>query len=119
MPDQDRRHVRGAATETRAAQLLERAGFRILERNFRCRLGELDLVASQGTLLVLVEVRLRTHAAFGGAAASITAAKRRRLQLAARYLLMRRPQLARLNLRFDAILASAEDGPLEWLRNVM
>lgn len=113
------RQRRGAAAEERAAQLLQQAGYQILMRNYRCRGGELDIVARRGQLLLVAEVRLRASDAFGGAAASITAAKRRRLLFATRHLLARRPQLARLTVRFDALLASDADAPLQWLEAVM
>lgn len=113
------RQRRGALAEERAAQLLQQAGYRILLRNFRCRGGELDIVAQRGQLLLIAEVRLRGSNAFGGAAQSITAAKRRRVLFATRCLLARRPQLARLTVRFDAVLTSAAAAPLEWLEAVM
>ena len=100
-----------------AAQLLQQAGFVILLRNFRCRGGELDIVARRGALLVIAEVRLRSSHAFGGAAASITAAKRRRILLATRYLLARRPQLGELSVRFDALLAASPGGPMQWIES--
>ncbi len=95
------------------------AGFVVLFRNYRCRAGELDIVARRGPLLVIAEVRLRTATAFGGAASSISAAKRRRIWIAARHLLVRHPALARLTVRFDALLTNEPDGPLEWLEAVM
>lgn len=113
------RQRRGAAAEECAARRLIEAGFVIVARNYRCRAGELDIVARRGRLLVIAEVRLRASSAFGGAACSITAAKRRRLWIAARHLLARRPALADLSIRFDALLASSPDGPLEWLEAVM
>ncbi|MGH8141248.1 MAG: YraN family protein [Steroidobacteraceae bacterium] len=105
----------GQQTEERAARVLLQAGFVILERNYRCRGGELDIVARRGLMLVIAEVRLRSSDAFGGAAASITAAKRRRILRAARHLLLRRSQLAALTVRFDALLASSPTGPIEWI----
>lgn len=117
-PKGQERQRRGTLAEARAEELLRTHGFQILLRNFRCRGGELDIVARHGALLVIVEVRLRTHRSFGGAAASIGAAKRRRLWRAARYLLHRRPALAGLSIRFDAVLARTVDGPLEWLQGV-
>ena len=90
----------------------------ILERNFRRRCGELDLVAQDGDTLVFVEVRLRTRSDFGGAAASITARKRSRMAAAAGL------YLARLRrsppCRFDAVLLDAIDPKrIEWLKDVM
>jgi putative endonuclease len=105
----------GCVAEERAAQHLQQAGYAIVTRNFRCRLGELDIVARRGTLLIVAEVRLRTHASFGGAASSITYTKRVRIVRATRFLLARQPQLATLIVRFDTLLLSAADGPIEWI----
>jgi putative endonuclease len=73
----------GAAAETLAAEFLEARGLAVVKRNYRCRGGEIDLIAGDGTTLVFVEVRLRSSSAFGGAGASMTAAKRRRIKFAA------------------------------------
>jgi putative endonuclease len=107
----------GMAAEEQAAELLRQAGFEILTRNYRCRMGELDIVARRRGLLVIAEVRHRSRRDFGDAADSITAAKRRRLQLAARHLLARRPELSRLAGRFDAVLLGAPGAPIEWIED--
>jgi putative endonuclease len=108
---------RGAAAEGLAARFLTARGLVIVQRNYRCRGGEIDLIARDGETLVFVEVRLRRNRAFGTAAESITAAKRRRLRLAARH------YLARLGreppCRFDAVLLDAlATENIEWLRGV-
>jgi len=113
-PAIDRRQL-GYDAETRAAQLLQAAGFTVLARNFRCRAGELDIIAQRSQLLVIAEVRLRSHSQFGGAAASITAAKRARIVRTTHYLLRVRPALAQLTVRFDVLLLSSAHGPIEWL----
>jgi putative endonuclease len=104
---------RGEPAESLAAVFLEAEGLKILERNYRCRFGEIDLVAATGATLVFVEVRARGSEAFGGAAGSITAAKRKRLVAAARHYLMRlrtaRP------CRFDVILVRGREQRIEWL----
>ncbi len=105
----------GQAAELRAAQHLLQAGFTVLARNYRCRAGELDIIAQRGPLLIIAEVRLRTRSDFGGAGASITAAKRRRIVRAAHYLLRCRPTLRQLTVRFDALLLQRADGPVEWI----
>jgi putative endonuclease len=110
-----RRQQLGAHAEERAAQLLLGAGYAIVARNYRCRLGELDIVARRGPQLVIAEVRLRSSRGFGGPAASIGAAKRARIVRATRYLLMRQPPLARLEVRFDTLLLADSDGPIEWI----
>ena len=107
----------GAAAEALAAEFLAQRGVDIVARNYRCRGGEIDLIARDRDTLVFVEVRLRSNAAFGGAAASITAAKRRRLARAAGHYLAklgREPPC-----RFDAILLDALDTRrIEWLIDV-
>ena len=106
----------GVRAEELCAELLRRAGLRVLARNWRCRHGEIDLVAEEGGTLVFAEVRLRQGAGrFGGAAESITAAKRSRLIAAARLYLSRRPETA---CRFDVLLLDGlEASRVEWIRN--
>jgi putative endonuclease len=106
---------RGIEGEAMAAAFLERKGLQILARNYRCRLGEIDLVAREGGTTVFVEVRRRGSSAFGGAAASITAAKRQRLIKAARHYISRQRALPQC--RFDALLIEGEPPRIEWLRD--
>ncbi len=105
----------GGPAERLAAAFLEREGLKILERNYRCRFGEIDLVASSGPALVFVEVRARRSEAYGGAAGSITAAKRRRIVAAARHYLGR--QRADRACRFDVVLVRGAEQRIEWLQN--
>jgi putative endonuclease len=105
--------VAGRAAEDAAASALERQGFRILLRNFRARCGELDLVAQDGATLAIIEVRYRAGGRHGGGAESVTAAKRRRIALAAQVLLVREPALARLPARFDVVEVSGPAAALE------
>ena len=102
----------GRAAEAAAARFLELQGCRILAANFRARGGELDLVAEDGAVLAIVEVRYRASDRYGGAAASITRAKRARIVRAARFLLATHPPLAQRPARFDVVEVS---GPLEAL----
>jgi len=104
---------RGEPAESLAAAFLEREGLRILERNYRCRFGEIDLVAAAGATLVFVEVRARASEAFGGAAGSITAAKRKRLVAAARHYLAR--HRADSACRFDVVLVRGAERRIEWV----
>lgn len=78
-------------------------GLTLLERNLHCRGGEIDLVCEDGAVLVMVEVRQRATLDFGGALASVTAAKRRKLLYAARFALQRRPAWRNRRVRFDVI----------------
>ena len=106
---------RGADAEAMAAAFIERKGLKVVARNYRCRLGEIDLVARDGPTTVFIEVRQRASSAFGGARASITAAKRQRLLKAARYYLSRLATLPRC--RFDALLIEGDPPRIEWLRD--
>ncbi len=109
----------GARAEELCAELLRKAGLRVLARNWRCRHGEIDLVAEEGGTLVFAEVRYRRDERFGGAAESVTAAKRARLIAAARLYLMRRPDArSEPACRFDVLLLdSLEAGRIKWIRN--
>jgi putative endonuclease len=75
----DRRSAVGRRGEEAAARAYAARGFRVLARNWRCPLGELDLVVERDGLLVICEVKTRSGAAFGGGYAAVTAAKRRKL----------------------------------------
>lgn len=78
---------RGDAYEARAQHHLQRAGCVVLGRQLHCPAGELDLVVRDGSMLVFVEVRQRTSVCFGGASASVTSDKQRRILRAARWFL--------------------------------
>jgi putative endonuclease len=108
----------GARAETLATEYLARQGLVLVARNFRTRRGEIDVIVRDRDTLVFVEVRLRSRAAYGGAAASITPAKRARLLAAAHaYLatLAREPPC-----RFDAILLDGLDpARIAWERNIL
>jgi putative endonuclease len=80
----------GRNAEDRAAAFLAAKGFTVVERNFRAKVGEIDVVARDGDEMVFVEVRARASSAFGGAAASVGGGKRRRLVRAARLWLQAR-----------------------------
>jgi len=109
----------GSAAEGLAAKLLDDAGLRVLARNYRCRGGEIDLVALDGDTLVFVEVRLRRDARFGGPGASIDTRKQARIVLAAQHYLMGAPTNMRDRpCRFDAILLDGlDDARMQWLKN--
>jgi putative endonuclease len=102
------RRTLGALGEDAAAELLRSRGYRIVAKNHRCRLGEVDLVAEKGDLLVFVEVRTRATAAFGGPEETVNLRKQRRVIAAARDYLAQRRGPARA-LRFDVV--AVVDGP--------
>lgn len=108
------RSERGQDAERAARQFLERKGLRLIERNYRTRLGEIDLVMRHGGELVFVEVRYRRSRSFGGALESIDKAKRRRLTAAALQYLQQHPTGS--GARFDVVALHA-DGQLQWIKN--
>jgi len=115
----DRRQL-GSSAEHAAATFLEHERLTILLRNYRCRMGELDLVASapDGTL-VIAEVRMRSSDSHGGAAASVDGRKQRRILRASRHLITMHPRLARRAIRFDVLDMRPEAGgyAINWIRH--
>lgn len=108
-------NLRGAAAEALACDYLRAQGLVVTARNYRCRFGEIDIVAREGSTLVFIEVRRRRSEAFGGAASSITRSKRRRILTAARYYLARLK--AAPPCRFDALLIRGEPARIEWIKD--
>jgi putative endonuclease len=108
----------GAAFEQQACRELERAGLKLIARNYSTRYGELDLIMRDGETVVFVEVRHRVRASHGDAAASVTATKQMRLVQTAQLWLAAHPQHAQRTCRFDVV---TYDGPvgdtqMDWLR---
>lgn len=109
----------GRLGEDAAAEYLLRAGYRILDRNFACRFGELDIVAAREPYLVFVEVKTRKNAAFAAAREYVTAAKQRRVRVTAEvWLSCRGAQTAGLQPRFDVIEVYAGGGTVRSLRQI-
>lgn len=115
MPPRPDRQALGAAAEVAALAHLRAAGLRLLERNARFRVGELDLVMREGDTIVFVEVRLRRHAGFGDGFDSVDHRKRLKLARAAQLWLLRHPALADAPCRFDVVSIGA--GVPDWCRN--
>lgn len=109
----------GREAELSARRYLERAGLRLLEANYRCRQGELDLIMEEDQVLVFIEVRYRSNQRFGTGAESVNGPKQRKLIRAAQHFLQRHPRLAARPCRFDVVaLGPANRGqPVEWIRN--
>ena len=104
----------GTAAEDLACQYLEAQGLTLLKRNYRCRIGELDLIMQDGDYLVFVEVRSRHDSCHGTPAETITKTKQRRLiKTAAHYLQKTR---ADAPCRFDVVAVHQTDH-LEWIKN--
>ena len=100
--------ILGQWGEEQVAERLRRDGWTVVARNFRCRMGELDLVAENGTFLAFVEVKLRKDDRFGSACEAVTPSKQRKLRTAAQYYLMSHP--TKLQPRFDVAEVYAPQG---------
>jgi len=111
------RVAQGTAAKELARRYLEAHGLTLVARNFRCRVGELDLIMRDGEQLVFVEVRSRRHSRFGTPAESVTRIKQRRLLRAAAFYLQR--QRLDIPCRFDvvAILQTGDEPCTEWIRD--
>ncbi len=122
---------KGKAFEDRAARLLRDAGLKIITRNYRCKLGEIDLVCRDGETLVFVEVRFRSARGFASAAASVTRAKQRRLVAAAQHYLQRQRLAERTPCRIDVVTFDSAAGlagapcqrphkdEIQWVKNAI
>jgi putative endonuclease len=105
----------GAAAEQLAAAFLARKGLKLIEANYRCRFGEIDLVLRDGDTIVFAEVRLRSSDRFGGAAYSVDRRKQARLVAAARRWLAGKKDPP---CRFDVVLMDRLDASrIEWIRD--
>jgi putative endonuclease len=98
----DRRKEVGNKGEKLAAKFLKRKGYRIIQRNYKCKLGEIDIVAGDGGTLVFVEVKTRRTQEFGPPEYAITAAKKKQMSKAALFYIKEK-RLARQSCRFDVI----------------
>lgn len=110
----------GQRAEDVAAEFLRARGLVIIERNFRRRLGELDIVARDGDVLVIAEVRTRASDWFGGAAASVDGRKQQRLVRAAAQLIQQHRDFSHLRVRFDVISVSQKGvvgREVQWLQH--
>ncbi|MET0281267.1 MAG: YraN family protein [Steroidobacteraceae bacterium] len=120
-PPRTPRAAAGQAAEDAAAHFLESQHCTILTRNYRCRSGELDIVAEAPDGVVLIaEVRLRASNRYGGSAASVDWRKQRRIGRATGHLLARHPALARRALRFDVLALQPDPAGgylVEWIRH--
>lgn len=116
---QDTRAARGAQAEAEACAYLQRHGLQLVERNYRCAHGEIDLIMREQQTLVFVEVRYRAGTNFGGAAASVDARKQARLIAAALHYMQRHRGACRQPCRFDvmALAPGARAEAVVWIRS--
>jgi putative endonuclease len=109
----------GRDAETDAKKYLENHGLRLIETNYRCLRGEIDLIMQDNEYLVFIEVRSRTNIKYGNAIESINHSKKRKIILAAMHYLQKSKLLYTATCRFDIIAIHPVEGTtrLEWLKN--
>lgn len=111
------RSVKSAAgdkAEQDAKSFLVSEGLSFLEQNYRCKLGEIDLIMQDAKTIVFVEVRMRRSDSFGGAAASVSAAKQQKITNTAKHYLVSKHLYERSPVRFDVIASSGND--INWIK---
>ncbi|RMN84956.1 hypothetical protein ALQ52_00075 [Pseudomonas cannabina pv. alisalensis] len=114
------RQQAGREAEAYALQYLQQQGLQLIEQNWLCKRGELDLVMLDGDTVVFVEVRYRRHAGWGGAVESVDFRKQEKLVTAAQLFLQQVPDWADHPCRFDVIAIEGTPGtaaPLNWIRS--
>ncbi|MEM7502575.1 MAG: YraN family protein [Pseudomonadota bacterium] len=109
----------GQRAEKAALLFLETHGLSLVARNYRCRWGEIDLIVGESSCLVFVEVRYRQASGFGGAAATVSRSKQRRLLNAASHFLSRHPHFNSVSTRFDVIGIDREgsEQTIQWIKD--
>jgi putative endonuclease len=109
--------TRGREAETLAWEYLQTRGLRLLQRNYRSRRGEIDLVLQDQDSLVFVEVRYRRESRFGSGAESVDRRKQSKLIACAQHYMQAYPGMARQPCRFDVVSVGGHGDSIEWIRD--
>lgn len=107
---------KGQLAEKDALVYLKKQGLKLITKNYRCRLGEIDLIMSDKDHLIFVEVRCRSHACFGGGAESITLGKKQKIIKTALHYMIGLKQND-LSCRFDVISIDGGKAQITWIKN--
>lgn len=107
----------GRVAEEQALDYLKRQGFKLVSRNYSCRLGEIDLIMRDREYLVFVEVRSRVNTNFGDGAASITYMKRQKIIKTTSHFLLTNKLQDKHPIRFDVISIDGKSGTISWLKD--
>lgn len=107
----------GNKAEEQARAFLIAKGLRYLDSNYSCRVGELDLIMRDGEYLVFIEVRSRSSIRYGGALASITGSKQKKIIKTAEHYLLCKKIYNQLPCRFDVVTFEGDLSTLEWIKN--
>lgn len=109
--------IKGQLAEQHALDYLTSHGLKLKARNYRCRLGEIDLIMNDSVYLIFVEVRARTNKNFGGGLASITYAKRQKIIKTTSHYLLTQKIREQQPIRFDVVSIDGHSGELTWLKD--
>ena len=110
----------GSDAERLATEFLKRQGLVPITKNFRCRLGEIDLIASDGNAIVFVEVRYRAHNRFSRAGLTVDIHKQRKLIRTAALFITARPRYSNCVMRFDVVAIDADERgekTIDWIKD--
>lgn len=107
----------GQSAEDEALDYLKGQGLELLNRNYRCKRGEIDLIMQQGPTLIFVEVRKRTSSRYGSAVESVDRFKQAKLLYSARHYLQQHPGWHSKSCRFDIVAIEGEAGKIRWIQN--
>jgi len=115
---QDKRKKFGKESESIAVRYLKKNGYKILEQNYRNKLGEIDIIAKDKKTLVFVEVKARRSGGYGSPKWAITPKKQRKISMVALYYLKATKQ-NKVKARFDVVaISSSQDNPrIELIKN--
>ncbi|MBI2786217.1 MAG: YraN family protein [Legionella longbeachae] len=108
---------KGRVAEEKALAYLKKQGLECVTQNYRCRLGEIDLIMYDKNQLVFIEVRSRVSIQFGDGAASITYAKRQKILKAATYYMLQHQEQNKFALRFDVISIDGKSASITWIKD--
>ncbi|MDA9556369.1 YraN family protein [Vibrio sp.] len=113
------KRAKGAHYESLAHSYLNQHGLLFIQRNFNCKVGEIDLIMQDRSCLVFIEVRYRKHTQYGSAVESISQAKMRKVMKAAQYWLMTKHlSIENTEFRFDVVAIDSDDR-ISWIKNAM
>lgn len=112
---------KGQHYESLASDYLKEQGLKLLNRNFQCRFGEIDLIMMQREVLCFIEVKYRTSMGYGGAASAIPAQKQKKIVKTAQIYIAENDRLKQHAMRFDALLMQQQKGDqnisIDWIQN--
>lgn len=110
----------GQAFETKALTYLRSQGLELIERNFRAKCGEIDLIMSENNEIIFVEVKYRTSEHYGSASECVTASKQAKLKKTAQvWLAANQKSPHHSYFRFDVITVTGKDHHIEWIQNAL